>query len=107
MPVYNLDACTPHARTASATPEPPPAGTPRATASTPKTPKHTKTQISRSAQTDFFSAAKAKAFTMVLAGFAFTITILPKISLLPALVAGFRRVLIMHRPGIVHLPVFF
>merc|ERR1719463_32843 len=44
---------------------------------------------------------------MVLAGFALTITSFPKISFLPALVAGFRRVLIMHKPGIVHFPVFF
>merc|ERR1719204_2812409 len=44
---------------------------------------------------------------MVLAGLALTITIFPKISLLPALVAGFRRVLIMHKPGIVHFPLFF
>merc|ERR1719393_1240779 len=56
---------------------------------------------------DLFSAATAKAFTMVLAGFALTSTIFPKIFLLPALVAGFRRVLIMHRPGIVHFPAFF
>merc|ERR1719401_2042496 len=44
---------------------------------------------------------------MVLAGLAFTITTLPKISRLPAFVAGFTRVLIMHTPGIVHFPVFF
>merc|ERR1719188_2772779 len=44
---------------------------------------------------------------MVLAGLALTITSLPKISFFPALVAGFRRVLIMHKPGIVHFPVFF
>merc|ERR1719454_880493 len=67
----------------------------------------TRAKICRRAQTDFLSAATAKALTMVLAGFALTITILPKISLLPALVAGFKRVLIMHKPGIVHFPVFF
>merc|ERR1712190_487232 len=67
----------------------------------------TKDKVNRPTQTDFFSAATAKAFTTVLAGFALTITSLPKISLLPALVAGFMRVLIMHTPGIVHFPVFF
>merc|ERR1719263_2223158 len=44
---------------------------------------------------------------MVLAGFAFTTTVFPNISLLPALVAGFKRVLIMQSPGIVNLPFFF
>merc|ERR1719356_321351 len=61
----------------------------------------------RRAQIAFLSAAPANALTTVLAGFALTITILPKISFLPALVAGFKRVLIMHKPGIVHFPVFF
>merc|ERR1719499_2598929 len=42
-----------------------------------------------------------------LAGFAFTTTTLPNISRLPALVAGFTRVLTMHRPGTVNLPTFF
>merc|ERR1712228_735801 len=64
-------------------------------------------KVCRRTQTDFLSAATAKALTIVLAGLALTITILPKISLLPAFVAGFRRVLIMHKPGIVHLPTFF
>merc|ERR1719492_289109 len=54
-----------------------------------------------------FKAATGKAFTMVLAGFAFTICILPKISRFPALVAGFVRVLILQRPGIVKTPDFF
>merc|ERR1711920_719235 len=67
----------------------------------------TETKARRRTQTDFLSAATAKALTMVLAGFALTITNLPKISFFPALVAGFRRVLIMHKPGIVTLPVFF
>merc|ERR1711920_113817 len=67
----------------------------------------TEAKARRRTQTDFLSAATAKAFTMVLAGFALTITILPKISFFPALVAGFRRVLIMHRPGMVTFPVFF
>merc|ERR1719249_454521 len=39
------------------------------------------------AQMDFFSAAVQNAFTTVFAGFAFTTTVLPNISLLPALVA--------------------
>merc|ERR1719327_2062887 len=48
-----------------------------------------------------------KAFTMVLAGFAFTITTLPKISRFPALVAFFCRVLIITTPGMTNLPFFF
>merc|ERR1719296_162549 len=47
------------------------------------------------------------AFTIFLAGFAFTITTLPKISLLPAFVAGLVRVLSLHRPGTVKAPAFF
>merc|ERR1719454_2799244 len=58
-------------------------------------------------QMDFFSAAVQNAFTTVFAGFAFTTTVFPNISLLPALVAGFRRVLIMQRPGMVNLPALF
>merc|ERR1719150_3463935 len=46
-------------------------------------------------------------FTTVLAGLAFTITTLPKTSLLPALVAGFKRVFTMQRPGITNLPALF
>merc|ERR1719167_385191 len=61
----------------------------------------------RRPQTDLFSAAAAKAFTMVLAGFALTMTILPKISRLPAFVAGFTRVFTMHTPGTLHFPTFF
>merc|ERR1719220_2846330 len=55
----------------------------------------------------FFSAATQKAFTTVLAGLAFTTTVFPNISLLPALVAGFNRVLIMQSPGMVNLPALF
>merc|ERR1712141_184231 len=55
----------------------------------------------------FFRALTGKAFTMVLAGFAFTICILPKISRFPALVAGLTRVLILQRPGMVKTPAFF
>merc|ERR1712066_190894 len=54
----------------------------------------------------FFKAATQEALTTVFAGFAFTIITLPKTSLLPALVAGFTRVLIMQRPGMVNLPFF-
>merc|ERR1719436_1954547 len=46
------------------------------------------------------------AFTTFRAGLAFTITTLPKTSRLPAFVAGFVRVLILHRPGTVKIPVF-
>merc|ERR1712227_108106 len=56
-------------------------------------------------QTLFFKAATGYAFTIVRAGFAFTITNLPKTSLSPALVAGFLRVLTMQKPGKVNLPV--
>merc|ERR1740120_539334 len=55
----------------------------------------------------FFRADTQLALTIVFAGFAFTITTLPKISLLPALVAGFVLVFSMTRPGMVNLPVFF
>merc|ERR1712079_941997 len=61
----------------------------------------------RRAQMAFFSAAVQNAFTTVFAGFAFTTTVFPNISLLPALVAGFRRVLIMQSPGMVNLPALF
>jgi len=57
-------------------------------------------------QTAAFKAATANALTTVFAGFAFTICILPKISLLPALVAGFTRVLMRQRPGITKIPFF-
>ena len=55
----------------------------------------------------FFRAATGKAFTMVRAGLAFTTHIFPKISFLPAFVAGFTRVFTMHSPEIVNLPAFF
>merc|ERR1719446_1337926 len=55
----------------------------------------------------FFSAATAKAFTTVLAGFAFTTVNLPNIIFLPAFVAGFFLVLTMQTPGSVNLPDFF
>merc|ERR1719382_1335947 len=47
-----------------------------------------------------------KALTIFLAGLALTIITLPKTSRLPALVAGFMRVLIRHKPGSVKMPVF-
>merc|ERR1711878_269034 len=53
----------------------------------------------------FLSAATRNALTTVVAGLAFTITTFPNTSLLPALVAGFLRVLSMQRPGMVNLPV--
>merc|ERR1712187_1009277 len=56
-------------------------------------------------QTLFLRADTAKAFTTVLAGFALMVCILPKISFVQALVAGFFRVLIMTKPGMVNLPV--
>merc|ERR1711941_65522 len=52
-------------------------------------------------------AATGNALTIFCAGLALTMHILPKISLLPALVAGFMRVLMRHRPGTVKMPVFF
>merc|ERR1719171_2193323 len=58
------------------------------------------------AQMLFFSAAAGKAFTIFRAGFAFTITTLPKTSLLPAFVAGFVRVFNLHKPGRENTPVF-
>merc|ERR1719359_1235994 len=63
------------------------------------------TASTRAPQMLFFRAATGNAFTTVRAGFAFTITTLPKTSLLPALVAGFVRVLIMQKPGKVNLPL--
>merc|ERR1719412_923331 len=91
----------------SATPGATPADPPRATATMPKTPAQNKAEFSHRVQIAFFNAATAKALTTVLAGFAFTTTPLPKISFFPAFVAGLRRVLIMHKPGIVHFPAFF
>merc|ERR1719205_156631 len=61
---------------------------------------------STSNQNCFFNTDTGKAFTTVRAGLALTTVILPNISLLPALVAGFTRVFIMHKPGMMNLPVF-
>merc|ERR1719352_283202 len=59
------------------------------------------------AQMDFLSAATGNAFTTVLAGFAATVTSLPNMSRLPALVAGFFLVLIIIKPGSTNLPALF
>merc|ERR1712054_88098 len=58
-------------------------------------------------QMAFFNAAAGKAFTIFLAGFALTTTTFPKTSLFPAFVAGFMRVLILHSPGTVKMPLLF
>merc|ERR1719181_1213077 len=55
----------------------------------------------------FFSADAGKAFTTVFAGFAATLTSLPNITLVPAFVAGFTRVLMRKRFGTVKIPFFF
>merc|ERR1719265_2399833 len=52
----------------------------------------------------FFNAATGYAFTIVLAGFAFTLVSLPNITLTPAFVAGLVRVLIRQTPGTVKIP---
>merc|ERR1712185_286758 len=62
-------------------------------------------RASQATQKLLFKAATGYAFTIVRAGFAFTMTTFPKTSLLPALVAGLVRVLILTRPGIVKMPV--
>merc|ERR1711862_121512 len=54
-----------------------------------------------------FKAFTGKALTTVVAGFALTTTSCPNIILLPALVAGLTRVLIIAMPGRITLPVFF
>ena len=55
---------------------------------------------------DCFKAATGYALTIFLAGFAFTMTTLPKTSRLPALVAGFVLSLRRANPGIAKTPVF-
>merc|ERR1719384_1376166 len=62
---------------------------------------------SASPQNCFFKTDTGKALTTVLAGLALTMTTLPKTSLLPAFVAGFNRVLIIHKPGSTNFPAFF
>merc|ERR1711972_120822 len=56
-------------------------------------------------QTLALRAATGNAFTIFFAGLALTITTLPKTSLLPAFVAAFMRVLILHKFGIVKMPL--
>merc|ERR1719420_1345110 len=58
-------------------------------------------------QNSSLRAFAGKALTMVLAGFAFTMTTLPKISRFPAFVAFFWRVLIITTPGMTNFPFFF
>merc|ERR1712226_1282551 len=50
-------------------------------------------------------ALAGKAFTTLRAGFAFTMTTLPKTSRLPAFVAGFVLVFSLQRPGSMKIPV--
>merc|ERR1711972_506893 len=57
------------------------------------------------AQTLSLRALAGKAFTIFRAGFAFTITTLPKTSRLPAFVAGFVLVFNRKRPGNMKTPV--
>merc|ERR1719150_779672 len=54
-----------------------------------------------------FKAATGNALTIFRAGFAFTMTTLPKTSLFPAFVAGFVRIFNRAKPGTVKTPVFF
>merc|ERR1740120_276605 len=54
-----------------------------------------------------FNAATGNAFTIFLAGFAFTMTTFPNTSRFPALVAGFVRIFKRAKPGTVNTPVFF
>merc|ERR1719436_1488431 len=51
-------------------------------------------------------ALTGKAFTILRAGLAFTMTTLPKTSRSPAFVAGFVLVFSLHRPGSVKTPAF-
>merc|ERR1719510_24647 len=55
-------------------------------------------------QKAFFNAETGNALTTVRAGLALTMTTFPKTSLFPAFVAGFKRVLIMQRPGTTNFP---
>merc|ERR1719262_568060 len=60
-----------------------------------------------SAQNSSLSAFTVKHFTIVRAGFAFTVTSLPNAIRFPALVAGFFRSLIIVTPGMVNFPLAF
>merc|ERR1719420_2421500 len=55
----------------------------------------------------FFRAATQYAFTIFMAGRAFTLIVLPKAVVVPAFLAGLTLVLSMHSPGRVNFPVFF
>merc|ERR1719450_1170030 len=55
----------------------------------------------------FLRAAAGKALTTVFAGCALTFFSSPNIILTPAFVAGFTRVLMRQRPGMVKMPFFF
>merc|ERR1719343_233452 len=57
-------------------------------------------------QTLSLMAFTGKAFTTLRAGFAFTMTTLPKTSRLPAFVAGFVLAFSLQRPGSVKTPAF-
>merc|ERR1712072_669252 len=70
----------------------------------PRSTSHRTAHGAATPQTLDFSAATGKALTTSFAGLALTITTLPKTSLLPAFVAGFIRVLILHKPGSVKMP---
>merc|ERR1712232_1188251 len=69
--------------------------------------KYTLGSIPLTLQMLAFSAATGNALTIFLAGFALTLTILPKISLLPAFVAGLVRIFNLAKPGIANTPAFF
>merc|ERR1712048_1478803 len=66
-----------------------------------------KVQQQKSTQILDFKAATGYAFTIFLAGFALTITTLPKTSRFPAFVTGLVRVFSLHKPGSANTPVFF
>merc|ERR1719245_2682506 len=65
-----------------------------------------RTHTTQGTQIAFLMAATGKALTTVFAGCALTATTFPNISLLPAFVAGFTRVLINTMPGTMSFPVF-
>merc|ERR1719271_2333193 len=54
----------------------------------------------------FFKVETQYAFTIVVAARAFTLMVLPNACAVPAFLAGLTRVLSMHKPGMVNLPVF-
>merc|ERR1719301_361368 len=54
-----------------------------------------------------FRAFTQYAFTILVAGLAFTLIVLPKAVEVPAFLAGLIFVFSMHSPGMVNFPVFF